>query len=131
MLSVVAACALLAVEADRSRIRTNDNSTQKQHELNITTQQDFATLSHKDTVMSVDNMKLEIRDLEEKLETIKVKRSEDKNKLKEADKLKIQLQQVCINRDSKLLDIVIHSYFSGFLFSSDSISSMAISTPQH
>ena len=53
----------------------------------------MAALQHQ---QEVDNMKLEIRDLEEKLETIKVKRSEDKNKLKEADKLKIQLQQVCI-----------------------------------
>lgn len=34
-------------------------------------------------------------DLEEKLGTLKQKRSEDKNKLKEVEKLKMQNQQVC------------------------------------
>ncbi|XP_064631573.1 dynactin subunit 1-like isoform X2 [Lineus longissimus] len=42
----------------------------------------------------IDNLRSEIRDLEEKLETIKVKRQEDKVKLKEYEKSKIQLQQL-------------------------------------
>lgn len=41
-----------------------------------------------------DGYKLEIKDLNEKLETLKVKRAEDKNKLKEFEKVKIQLQQL-------------------------------------
>ena len=40
------------------------------------------------------NMKDEVRDLEEKLETLRVKRAEDKSRMKELEKLKIQLQQV-------------------------------------
>ncbi len=43
----------------------------------------------------MEGLKAEIKDLEEKLETIKVKRAEDKAKLKEFEKVKIQLQQVC------------------------------------
>ena len=42
----------------------------------------------------MDNLKAEIRDLEEKLETLKVKRTEDKAKLKEHEKVKIQMLQV-------------------------------------
>ena len=38
----------------------------------------------------------EIKDLNEKLETLKFKRAEDKIKLKEFEKVKIQLQQVCL-----------------------------------
>jgi len=41
-----------------------------------------------------DNLKAEIRDLNEKLETIKVRRSQDKDKLKEADKMRLQLDQL-------------------------------------
>ena len=41
-------------------------------------------------------MKDGVRDLEEKLETLRLKRSDDKNKMKEFEKLKIQIQQVCI-----------------------------------
>lgn len=37
----------------------------------------------------------EVMDLTEKLETIKVKRAEDRSKLKEAEKVKIQHEQVC------------------------------------
>ncbi|KAK2163666.1 hypothetical protein LSH36_75g02038 [Paralvinella palmiformis] len=40
------------------------------------------------------NMKDEVRDLEEKLETLRVKRAEDKSRMKELEKLKIQLQQL-------------------------------------
>ena len=42
----------------------------------------------------IDNLKADVRDLQEKLETLKVKRAEDKVKLKEFEKVKIQLQQV-------------------------------------
>ena len=40
-------------------------------------------------------LQLEVKDLKEKLETLRVKRAEDKSKLKDAEKMKIQLQQVC------------------------------------
>ena len=43
----------------------------------------------------IDGLKAEIKDLNEKLDTLKVKRAEDKAKLKEFEKVKIQLQQVC------------------------------------
>ena len=43
-----------------------------------------------------DGLKAEVKDLEEKLETLKVKKAEDKVKLKELDKVKIQLQHVCM-----------------------------------
>ena len=46
-----------------------------------------------------DNLKAEVRDLEEKLETLRLKRGEDKAKLKEAEKVKIQLQQVRLNEN--------------------------------
>jgi len=36
----------------------------------------------------------EVEDLQEKLDTIKIKRQEDKAKLKEADKMKIMYEQV-------------------------------------
>uniref|UniRef100_A0A1W7RAM6 Dynactin subunit 1 n=1 Tax=Hadrurus spadix TaxID=141984 RepID=A0A1W7RAM6_9SCOR len=42
----------------------------------------------------IENLKTEIKDLKEKLETIMLKRSEDKVKLKEFEKTKIQLQQL-------------------------------------
>uniref|UniRef100_A0A8V5G952 Dynactin subunit 1 n=1 Tax=Melopsittacus undulatus TaxID=13146 RepID=A0A8V5G952_MELUD len=41
-----------------------------------------------------ENLRAQVRDLEEKLETLKVKRNEDKAKLKELEKYKIQLEQV-------------------------------------
>lgn len=41
-----------------------------------------------------ENLRAEIKDLQEKLETLKIKRNQDKEKLKEADKVKIQLQQL-------------------------------------
>lgn len=47
---------------------------------------------HKD--QEIDQLKTEIKDLNEKLETIKIKRSEDQAKLKEFEKTKIQLQQL-------------------------------------
>ena len=42
----------------------------------------------------IDNLKAEVRDLEEKLETLKVKRQDDKVRLNEYAKAKIQIQQV-------------------------------------
>ena len=42
----------------------------------------------------VDALKNKVKDLEEKLETIMLKRAEDRNKLKEYEKCKIQLQQL-------------------------------------
>ncbi|XP_015275267.1 PREDICTED: dynactin subunit 1 [Gekko japonicus] len=41
-----------------------------------------------------ENLRVQVRDLEEKLETLKMKRNEDKAKLKELEKYKIQLEQV-------------------------------------
>ncbi|XP_050800837.1 dynactin subunit 1 isoform X10 [Gopherus flavomarginatus] len=41
-----------------------------------------------------ENLRSQVRDLEEKLETLKMKRNEDKAKLKELEKYKIQLEQV-------------------------------------
>uniref|UniRef100_A0A7M4EFK0 Dynactin subunit 1 n=1 Tax=Crocodylus porosus TaxID=8502 RepID=A0A7M4EFK0_CROPO len=41
-----------------------------------------------------ENLRGQVRDLEEKLETLKIKRNEDKAKLKELEKYKIQLEQV-------------------------------------
>ncbi|XP_071478816.1 dynactin subunit 1-like [Diadema antillarum] len=42
----------------------------------------------------IEGMRLEIKDLQEKLETLKVKRLEDRAKLKEGEKMRIQLQQL-------------------------------------
>lgn len=41
-----------------------------------------------------EGLKAQVRDLEEKLETLRLKRAEDKAKLKELEKHKIQLEQV-------------------------------------
>ena len=41
-----------------------------------------------------DSLKNDVKDLEEKLETLKLKRQEDKTKLKEMEKLKIQLEEL-------------------------------------
>ncbi|XP_053407314.1 dynactin subunit 1-like isoform X3 [Mercenaria mercenaria] len=42
----------------------------------------------------IEGLKAEVKDLNEKLDTLKIKRAEDKVKLKEGEKLKIQLQQL-------------------------------------
>ena len=42
----------------------------------------------------IEGLKAEVKDLNEKLETLKMKRADDKVKIKEGEKLKIQLQQV-------------------------------------
>ncbi|XP_054715977.1 dynactin subunit 1-like [Uloborus diversus] len=57
-----------------------------------------ATLEFKGVILQkeqeIDGLKSEIKDLNEKLETIKIKRSEDLAKIKEAEKTKIQVQQL-------------------------------------
>ena len=45
-------------------------------------------------MQEIEGLKSEVKDLQEKLETLKVKRAEDKMKLKDFEKAKIQLQQV-------------------------------------
>lgn len=52
----------------------------------------------------MDTLKAEIKDLNEKLETIKIKRSEDQTKLKEAEKAKIQVQQL-LEYKSKIAEV--------------------------
>ena len=42
----------------------------------------------------MDGLRAEVKDLQEKLETLKVKRAQDATKLKDYEKVKIQLQQV-------------------------------------
>jgi len=42
----------------------------------------------------MDGLRAEVKDLQEKLDTLKVKRSQDAARLKEFEKAKIQLQQV-------------------------------------
>ncbi|KFM67674.1 Dynactin subunit 1, partial [Stegodyphus mimosarum] len=42
----------------------------------------------------IDSLKNEIKDLNEKIETLKIKRLEDQSKIKEAEKTKIQVQQL-------------------------------------
>jgi len=42
----------------------------------------------------IDGLRAEVKDLQEKLDTLKVKRAQDSAKLKEFEKTKIQLQQV-------------------------------------
>jgi len=42
----------------------------------------------------IEGLKSEVKDLQEKLETLKIKRAQDKTKLMEFEKAKIQIQQV-------------------------------------
>ncbi|XP_066951382.1 dynactin subunit 1 isoform X5 [Macrobrachium rosenbergii] len=46
----------------------------------------------------MENMRAEIRDLNEKLETLRVKRQADKDKLKEGEKMKLQIEQLIENK---------------------------------
>ena len=57
----------------------------------------------------MDGLRAEVKDLQEKLETLKVKRAQDAVKLKELDKVKIQLQQVC---SLSYIQTSVHSYGS-------------------
>ena len=45
----------------------------------------------------MSSYKAEVQDLKEKLETLRIKRAEDKMRLKDAEKVKIQLAQVTYN----------------------------------
>ncbi|KAK9873195.1 hypothetical protein WA026_021428 [Henosepilachna vigintioctopunctata] len=57
-----------------------------------------STMEEKITIMQIqqecENRNQQIKDLQEKLETLKIKRQEDKEKLKDYDKLKIQLDHL-------------------------------------
>ncbi len=57
---------------------------------------DTTVSSSSDLPIDKDTLKLKstIKDLTEKLETLKLKRAEDREKLRELDKSKIQIQQV-------------------------------------
>lgn len=52
------------------------------------------SLTNIQQLQEMEGLKAEIKDLNEKLETLKIKRGDDKTKLKEFEKVKIQLQQV-------------------------------------
>lgn len=47
-----------------------------------------------DSSQEEESLRAQVKDLDEKLETLKMKRSEDKAKLKELEKHKIQLEQL-------------------------------------
>ncbi|XP_043222013.1 dynactin subunit 1-like isoform X2 [Amphibalanus amphitrite] len=47
-----------------------------------------------DQQREIDNLRDEVKDLNEKLETLKTKRAQDRDKLKELDKMRIQLEQL-------------------------------------
>lgn len=73
-------------------------------------------LSHLQIQQELDNRELQIRDLGEKLETLKIKRQEDKEKLKDYDKLNIQVNSInslvlktCFNSYLKEAEYVIYS----------------------
>ena len=48
----------------------------------------------------LDGLRAEVKDLQEKLDTLKVKRAQDGAKLKEFEKTKLQLQQVILKSGS-------------------------------
>lgn len=50
-------------------------------------------MSHLQLQQEIENRNQQIRDLAEKIETMKIRRQEDKERLKDYDKLKIQ---VCV-----------------------------------
>ncbi|XP_071169051.1 dynactin subunit 1-like isoform X2 [Mytilus edulis] len=52
------------------------------------------SLTNIQQLQEMEGLKAEIKDLNEKLETLKIKRGDDKTKLKEFEKVKIQLQQL-------------------------------------
>lgn len=51
-------------------------------------------LANLEQQQEMEGLRAEIKDLGEKLETLRIKRGEDKVKLKEFEKVKIQMQQV-------------------------------------
>lgn len=56
-----------------------------------TVEEKFTNLQYQ---QEVDNLRSQVRDLTEKLETLKIKRAEDKEKLKDYDKTRLQLEQL-------------------------------------
>lgn len=60
-------------------------------------------LIHLQYTQELDNRNQQIKDLTEKLETLKIKRQEDKEKMKDYDKLKIQLDQL-LEFKSKIME---------------------------
>lgn len=66
-----------------------------------------STMEEKITIMQIqqecENRNQQIKDLQEKLETLKIKRQEDKEKLKDFDKLKIQLDHL-LEFKSKIME---------------------------
>ncbi|CAO1413154.1 unnamed protein product [Diamesa hyperborea] len=59
--------------------------------------------SHLQTLQDNEEMKNQVRDLTEKLDTLKVRRSEDKERLREFDKMKTQYEQL-VEFKSKIMD---------------------------
>ncbi|KAK3872406.1 hypothetical protein Pcinc_022506 [Petrolisthes cinctipes] len=55
------------------------------------------------TQQEMENLHSEVHDLNEKLETLRVKRAQDKDRLKEADKMKLQLEQL-VEFKSRIMD---------------------------
>lgn len=60
-------------------------------------------ISHLQLQQELENRIQQIRDLQEKIETLKIRRQEDKERLKDYDKLRIQLEQL-IEFKSKILE---------------------------
>ncbi|CAH0555290.1 unnamed protein product [Brassicogethes aeneus] len=60
-------------------------------------------INHLQLQQEIENRQQQIRDLGEKLESLKIKRQEDKERLKDYDKLKIQLEQM-IEFKSKIME---------------------------
>ncbi|XP_018019260.1 dynactin subunit 1 isoform X2 [Hyalella azteca] len=49
-------------------------------------------------LQEMENLRAEVKDLNEKLETLRIKRSQDKEKLKEGEKLRLQVEQLTENK---------------------------------
>ena len=62
--------------------------------INISSIQKLSVNVNEASSEEVPVLKNEINDLKEKLETLKLKRAEDREKLREIDKQKMQIQQV-------------------------------------
>ncbi|XP_029415283.1 dynactin subunit 1 isoform X9 [Nannospalax galili] len=74
--------------ADTTSPETPDSSASK------VLKREGADAAAKTSKLEEEGLRAQVRDLEEKLETLRLKRSEDKAKLKELEKHKIQLEQV-------------------------------------
>lgn len=68
---------------------------------NVTSVEDkISNMQHQ---IELENLRAQVKDLQEKLETLKLKRHEDREKLKEYDKTKIQLEQL-LEFKSKIME---------------------------